>query len=62
VLTWGIIGAVLMRGVMIALGVAVVKQFRWIIILFAGILLASSWKLLQEGDDDHDLANNSVVK
>jgi predicted tellurium resistance membrane protein TerC len=47
---------------MIALGVAVVKQFRWIIILFAGILLASSWKLLQEGDDDHDLANNSVVK
>lgn len=51
-----------MRGVMIGLGVAIVKQFRWIIIIFAGILLVSSWKLLQEGDEEHDLANNTVVK
>eukprot|EP00611_Tribonema_gayanum_P026275 TRINITY_DN620_c0_g1_i1.p1 TRINITY_DN620_c0_g1~~TRINITY_DN620_c0_g1_i1.p1 ORF type:complete len:460 (-),score=140.96 TRINITY_DN620_c0_g1_i1:869-2185(-) len=62
VLTWGIIGAVVMRGIMIGLGVAIVKQFRWIIIIFAGILLVSSWKLLQEGDEEHDLANNTVVK
>jgi tellurite resistance protein TerC len=62
VLTWGIIGAVVMRGFMIGLGVAVVKKFRWIIIVFAGILLVSSAKLLQEGDDEHDLTNNTVVK
>lgn len=63
VLTWGIVGAILMRGVMIAFGVAVVTRFRWITIVFAGILLVSSYKLLVEADDDdHDLSQNTLVK
>lgn len=63
VLTWGIVGAILMRGVMIAFGVAVVTRFKWITLVFAGILLVSSYKLLAEGDDDdHDLSQNSLVR
>lgn len=63
VLTWGIVGAILMRGVMIAFGVAVVTRFRWIAIVFAGILLVSSYKLLVESDDDdHDLSQNTLVR
>lgn len=63
VLTWGIVGAILMRGVMIAFGVAVVTRFRWITIVFAGILLVSSYKLFVEADDDdHDLSQNTLVK
>ncbi|CAM9139158.1 unnamed protein product [Phaeothamnion confervicola] len=63
VLTWGIIGAIVMRGIMIAAGVVVVKSFRWIIIVFAGILLASAYKLFTEQDGaDHDLSGNGVVK
>lgn len=63
VLTWGIVGAVLMRGVMIAFGVAVVTRFRWIMIVFAGILLVSSYKLLMEAEDeDHDLSQNTLVR
>ncbi len=62
VLLWGVIGAVVMRGLMIALGVAVVKKFRYMIIVFAGILLASSIKLLQEDDDEHNLSDNAVMK
>ena len=47
----GIIGAVAMRGVMIAVGVELVNRFRSVTLVFAGILLASSYKLLVE--DDH---------
>lgn len=63
VLTWGIVGAVLMRGVMIAFGVAVVKRFQWITLVFAAILLVSSYKLLVESEDeDHDLSQNTLVR
>lgn len=63
VLTWGIVGAILMRGVMIAFGVAVVKRFQWITLVFAAILLVSSYKLLVEAeDDDHDLSQNTLVR
>lgn len=63
VLTWGIVGAILMRGVMIAFGVAVVKRFQWITLVFAAILLVSSYKLLMESEDDHhDLSENALVR
>ncbi len=62
VLLWGIIGAVVMRGIMIALGVAVVKSFRYMIIVFAGILLASCIKLLQEDDEEQNLGENAIMK
>ncbi|CAM9660280.1 unnamed protein product, partial [Discosporangium mesarthrocarpum] len=63
VLTWGIVGAILMRGVMIAFGVVVVTKFRWIVVVFAGILLVSSVKLLGEtGDDNEDLSKNNLVR
>lgn len=62
-LTWGIIGAVLMRGVMILVGVKAIQQFRWIVLLFSGILLASAAKLLfsHEGGDE-DLSQNMMMK
>lgn len=58
-LTWGIIGAVAMRGVMISVGVAAVRRFRSVTLIFAAILLASSVKLLTEEDDE---VENVVVK
>ena len=54
VLTWGIIGAVAMRGVMIGAGVAAVHRFRWMTLLFAAILLVSAIKLLMEDDEGPD--------
>ncbi|KAG5188512.1 integral membrane protein TerC family-domain-containing protein [Tribonema minus] len=63
VLTWGIIGAVSMRAVMIVVGVAAIQRFRGVILAFAAILLASSVKLLTEKEDeDGDLSNNIVLR
>jgi len=62
-LKWGIIGAVAMRGVMIAVGVELVNRFRSVTLVFAGILLASSYKLLVEDDHaDEEMGENAVVR
>jgi TerC family integral membrane protein len=63
VLKWGIIGAVVMRGAFIAVGKAALEQFEPVLLVFAGILLVSAFKLLTEGDEqaDEDLADNQIV-
>jgi len=62
-LNYGIVGAVVMRGFMIAAGVAAIERFRSIILLFAAILVASSFKLLTEhSGDEEDAADNAIVK
>ena len=62
VLNWGILGAIAMRGVMIIAGVAAVQKFKWMTLLFAGILFLSAIKLLLEGDDDdEDEINDRLV-
>jgi len=62
-LTWGIIGAVAMRGVMIFVGVAAIHRFRWVVLFFAGVLLVSSVKLLFEKEGgEEDLSENAIMK
>jgi len=64
VLTWGLIGAVILRGIMIVVGVSVLEKFQWITLVFAGILVYSSFKLFFEKDDDGpaDLSDNYILK
>lgn len=62
VLTWGIIGAVVMRGFMIICGVAAVRRFHSVILIFAAILLVSAIKLFFENDEAEDLSDNLVMK
>jgi tellurite resistance protein TerC len=50
VLFWGILGALAMRAVFIALGVALLARFHWIIYPFAGLLLLSAVRLLRGGE------------
>jgi TerC family integral membrane protein len=61
VLKWGILSALVLRGVMIAAGVAVVTRFRPVLLLFALILVWSSYKMLQP-EEDTDLADNAILK
>lgn len=53
-----------MRGVMIFIGVAAIKHFQVIILVFAAILIVSAIKLLREsgGDEEEDLENNFILK
>lgn len=52
VLFWGILGALIMRGVMIGLGAQLIHAFDWIIYVFGGFLVFTAWKMLGS-DDDH---------
>jgi TerC family integral membrane protein len=63
VLNWGIYGAVVMRGIMIGVGYEALKNFRVILLVFAGILVYSSANALLGGnDDEEDPSENSIVK
>jgi len=64
VLNWGIYGAFVMRAVMIGLGAVALQQFHAILLLFAGILIYSSIKVLlpEDEDEEDNIDNNSIVQ
>lgn len=65
VLFWGIIGAIVFRGIFILLGAAIVNEFTWVLYLFAAFLIFTGARMLLPGagDDDHmDLNDNPVLK
>jgi tellurite resistance protein TerC len=63
VLLWGILGAVLLRGLMIGLGAALVHQVHWVLSLFAAFLIYAGLKILLSGDEEEgDFGNSAVVR
>ncbi len=62
VLFWGILGALVMRGVMIGIGAAVVARFSWIVYVFGGVLIFSALKMALAKEGRHDLSNSRVVR
>ena len=62
VLVWGIVGAMILRAVMILLGAVFVHKFEPVLALFALILFWSGYKLLFEGDDDKDPSKGLIVR
>lgn len=63
VLTYGIIGAMLLRGFMIICGKALVQHFEWVGVLFAALLIYSAGKLLFEDDEDEvNIDSNRVIR
>jgi len=62
VLFWGILGAIILRAIMIGFGAALVSEFHWVLYIFAAFLIATGIKMLWLGDKESDLADNPVVK
>lgn len=64
VLFWGILGVILLRGIMIGLGSALVSRFEWILYIFALFLIYTGIKMLfnKESDDSDDLSDNAILK
>lgn len=62
VLFWGILGALVTRGVMIVLGVWLVQQFDWIFYVFGAFLIYSGVRMLLEQDEDLDPERSVIVR
>lgn len=58
VLFWGVLGALIMRGIFIALGAALIARFDWILYIFGIILIVSGWKMaFSSGEQVHPEKN-----
>ena len=58
VLFWGIVGAIVLRGLMIAAGTTLLHRFDWMFYVFGAILLLSALRMLRNGEDAHDVGNS----
>lgn len=61
-LFWGIMGALIMRGLMIAAGTALIQRFDWIIYLFGALLVYTAIKMLLVKHEDVHPDRNPLVK
>ncbi|WP_126464092.1 TerC family protein [Sulfuritortus calidifontis] len=62
VLIYGVLGAIVMRAVMILAGAWAVAQFHWVIYLFGAFLVITGIKMLVFADKEPDLAKNPVLR
>jgi tellurite resistance protein TerC len=63
VLFWGILGALIMRGIFIASGVALVNRFHWILYLFGAFLVWVGFRLMFGGQEKEiDPSRNVVLR
>lgn len=58
VLKWGIIGAILMRALLIATGVTLIHRFHWMTYVFGILLLMTVIKMMLQGDEKFDPGKN----
>jgi tellurite resistance protein TerC len=61
-LFWGIIGALVMRGVMIAVGVALIHQFAWVLYLFGALLFFTGARMLLTGEKTMEPERNPALQ
>ena len=62
VLFWGILGALIMRGVFIGAGVQLIHRFHWLLYIFGGLLIYTGIRVCVVGEHHIDPAANPVVK
>ncbi len=62
VLKWGILGALFFRGVLIAAGWVIVREFQWVLYIFALLLIWAAWKMLTHGDEEIHPDQNPVLR
>ena len=61
-LVWGIVGALIMRGIMIFLGVALVDRFDFILYFFGAFLLVSAWRMFFVKQEPKDFGEGWVMR
>lgn len=61
-LLWGIIGVIVLRGIMIGVGAALVQNFSWVLYVFAVFLILTGIKMMLGQDAEPDMSKNPVVR
>jgi tellurite resistance protein TerC len=62
VLFWGILGAIVLRAILIGLGAALVTSFTWILFVFGAFLVFTGLKMFRSSSEAPDIAQNPVLK
>ena len=62
VLKWGIVGAIVMRAIMIGLGALLLARFTWIIYVFGGILVWTGIRMYRGGDERVEPEKNPIIR
>jgi tellurite resistance protein TerC len=62
ILTWGILGAIAMRLILIFAGVGLINAFGWIIYIFGAVLIFTAVKMFLQKDGEIDPGKNLVLK
>src|SRR5215218_2919467 len=62
VLFWGVMGALVMRMTMIAVGATLVERFHWILYLFGGFLIYTGFKMLKQDESQANPEENPLVR
>jgi tellurite resistance protein TerC len=59
---WGIVGAIVLRGIFIAAGAAVLETFHWMIFVFAAFLIVVGIRMATHKESETDLSRNRVLR
>jgi tellurite resistance protein TerC len=62
VLFWGILGALVMRAILIFAGTALIHQFHWTIYIFGAFLLFTGVKMMLASDEEPDFESNRILR
>jgi tellurite resistance protein TerC len=62
ILFWGILGALIMRGIFILTGVALINKFHWIVLIFGTFLVYTGLKMLTNNEMAVDPEKNRIVR
>jgi tellurite resistance protein TerC len=62
VLFWGILGALISRGLFIALGTTLLEKFEWLIYVFGAFLVYTGFKILRDGETEVHPEKNPVLR
>jgi len=62
VLFWGILGALITRGIFILAGVSLIRRFEWLTYVFGALLVYSGIRLLREGGEEIDPDRNPMLR
>jgi tellurite resistance protein TerC len=60
-LVWGIIGVIVLRGIMIAVGAELIANYGWMTLVFAAFLIFTGIKMLVATEGDTDVSKNPMV-